>query len=90
MAIGGDDGDGFAVVASDDAANGSAGGVGEANGLADAELDDVVVMADLLHEAQALDDDVVEVDQFLFGEQFEDGEDFGEVFSVGRGHGHFN
>jgi hypothetical protein len=55
--------------------------------LADAEGHHGSVGADLLHEAEALDDDVVELSEFVFGEQVEDGEDFGEVGGIGVGHG---
>ena len=66
-AVGSCDGDGFAVVAGDDAADDLPSAAGELYGLADTEIDHLAVGADLLHQADALHDDVVQLKEFFFG-----------------------
>lgn len=82
----GDHGDGLAIVSSDHAANHLATGTCETDGLTDAELYDPAVLTNLLHEAQPFDNHVIEVNQLLFGEKFEDGEHPREVVGVGCRH----
>ena len=68
MPVIGDHRDRFAVVTGNRAAHQLAGGGGETNALAQAEIDHLAVSFDLLHQADPRDDHAIKLNQLVLSQ----------------------